>query len=67
MASYDNKIANGKALAAIKNALDGKSDSNHTHSAVTSSDNGLMISTDKTKLDGMEVATLAEVKTALGI
>lgn len=33
----------------------------------TTSSNGLMSSPDKTKLDGMVVATLSEFKTYLGI
>ena len=67
MASYDNKLVNGKALQAAKNAIDGKANLSHTHSAATASVNGMMAAADKSKLDGMEVATLAEVKTALGI
>ena len=67
MAAYDNKLVNGKALRAAKNAIDGKANSSHTHSVVTASANGMMAATDKSKLDSMEVATLAEVKAALGI
>lgn len=42
-------------------------DNNTTYNAVTTSANGLMIASDKVKLDAMELATLAEVKTYLGI
>ena len=42
-------------------------DNNTTYSAATTSANGLMSSSDKTKLNTMELATLAEVKTYLGI
>lgn len=42
-------------------------DNNTTYSVVTTSANGLMSATDKIKLDAMELATLAEVKTYLGI
>lgn len=42
-------------------------DNNTTYSVVTTSANGLMSASDKTKLDAMELATLAEVKTYLGI
>ena len=42
-------------------------DNNTTYSAATSSANGLMSSYDKSKLDTIELATLAEVKTYLGI
>lgn len=38
-----------------------------TYSAVTTSANGLMIASDKSKLDGMVLATVAEVETYLGI
>lgn len=37
----------------ITDALAGKSDSDHTHSAATTTANGLMSSTDKAKLDGI--------------
>ena len=37
----------------IKGLLDGKSDTAHTHSAATTSANGFMSSTDKSKLDGI--------------
>lgn len=42
-------------------------DNNTTYSVATTSANGLMSSTDKTKLDGMVLATVSEVKTYLGI
>lgn len=38
-----------------------------TYSAATQSADGLMSSTDKTKLDSVEIATLAETKAYLGI
>ena len=38
-----------------------------TYSAVTTSANGLMIASDKSKLDGMVFATITEVETYLGI
>ena len=37
----------------VKSALNGKANSTHTHSVATTSANGLMSSTDKTKLDGI--------------
>jgi hypothetical protein len=42
-------------------------DNNTTYSVATTSANGLMSSSDKTKFDTMELSTLAEVKTYLGI
>ena len=42
-------------------------DNNTTYSVATTSANGLMSSTDKTKLNAMELATLAEVENYLGI
>lgn len=42
-------------------------DNNTTYSAVTTSANGLMIASDKSKLDGMVLATVTEVEAYLGI
>ena len=42
-------------------------DNNTTYSVATTSANGLMSSTDKSKLDGMVLATVSEVETYLGI
>ena len=42
-------------------------DNNTTYSAVTTSANGLMIASDKVKLDGMVFATVSEVETYLAI
>lgn len=42
-------------------------DNNTTYNVVTTSANGLMSASDKVKLNSMELATLAEVKTYLGI
>lgn len=42
-------------------------DNNTTYSVVTTSANGLMSASDKTKLNAIELATLAEVQTYLGI
>lgn len=42
-------------------------DNNTTYSAATTSANGLMSASDKSKLDGMVLATVSEVKTYLGI
>lgn len=42
-------------------------DNNTTYSVVTTSANGLMIASDKSKLDGMELATVSEVETYLAI
>lgn len=39
----------------VAEGLSGKSDTNHTHSIATTSSNGFMSSTDKTKLDGIEL------------
>lgn len=38
-----------------------------TYDAATQSADGLMSSTDKAKLDGMEIATVAETSSYLGI
>lgn len=42
-------------------------DNNTTYSVATTSANGLMSSTDKSKLDGIVLATVSEVETYLGI
>lgn len=42
-------------------------DNNTTYSVVSTTANGLMSATDKVKLNAMELATLAEVQTYLGI
>lgn len=42
-------------------------DNNTTYGVVTTSANGLMIASDKSKLDGMVLATVSEVETYLGI
>lgn len=42
-------------------------DNNTTYSVATTSSNGLMSSSDKSKLDAVELATVTEVKTYLGI
>lgn len=42
-------------------------DNNTTYSVATTSANGLMSSSDKSKLDGMVMATVSEVETYLGI
>lgn len=42
-------------------------DNNTTYSVATASANGLMSAADKSKLDGMVLATVSEVKTYLGI
>lgn len=42
-------------------------DNNTTYNVVTTSANGLMSASDKVKLNSMELATIAEVKTYLGI
>ena len=44
---------------AIKSALDGKSNSSHTHNAATQSANGLMSAADKKKLDGIATGATA--------
>lgn len=50
----------------IYDALAGKADSDHTHSAATTTANGLMSSTDKAKLDGIATgANKTTVDTAL--
>lgn len=40
-------------VTGLQTALDGKSDTGHTHAAATTSVNGFMASTDKSKLDGI--------------
>ena len=62
--SHTHTIAN---VTNLQSTLDGKASSTHTHSAVTTSANGLMIASDKAKLDGMVVATVSEVETYLAI
>jgi hypothetical protein len=42
-------------------------DNNTTYSVATTSANGLMSASDKAKLNTMELATLAEVQSYLGI
>lgn len=50
----------------VQTQLNGKSASNHTHSAATTSANGYMSSTDKAKLNGVEAgATKTTVDSAL--
>ena len=51
----------------VDEAVSTKANSSHTHSAATTSANGLMSASDKSKLDGMEFATVSEVETYLGI
>ena len=73
---YDAKAIKGitrSGTTFIYTCMDGttgtftQQDNNTTYSAATTSANGLMSSADKTKLDTMELATLAEVQTYLGI
>lgn len=42
------------AMGALESVIDSKSDSTHTHTVATTSANGFMSSTDKTKLDSIE-------------
>ncbi len=49
----------------IKTALNGKSDTGHTHSAVTTSVNGFMSTSDKAKLDGLNTYYVSSVTTAM--
>lgn len=56
MASLKNIISDGgltELISKVKTALNGKSDTTHTHSLATASANGLMSSTDKIKLDSI--------------
>lgn len=62
--SHSHTISN---ITNLQTTLDGKSQTSHTHSVATTSANGLMSSSDKVKLDVMELATFAEVKSYLGI
>lgn len=57
------------ATAVVKSDITalGIPSTNTTYDNATSSANGLMPSTDKAKLDGMEIATVSEVETYLGI
>ena len=58
-------------LSTIKTYVDNiaatKASSGHTHSVATTSANGLMSASDKSKLDGMVLATVSEVETYLAI
>ena len=49
----------------IKTALNGKSNTGHTHSAVTTSVNGFMSTSDKAKLDGLNTYYVSSVTTAM--
>lgn len=49
----------------IKTALNGKSDTGHTHSGVTTSVNGFMSTSDKAKLDGLNTYYVSSVTTAM--
>lgn len=49
----------------IKTALNGKSDTGHTHSAVTTSVNGFMSTSDKAKLDGLNTYYVSSATTAM--
>lgn len=49
----------------IKTALNGKSDTGHTHSAVTTSVNGFMSTSDKAKLDRLNTYYVSSVTTAM--
>lgn len=51
----------------IQTQLNGKAASSHTHSAATTSTNGFMSASDKSKLDGIVFATVSEVETYLNI
>ena len=73
--SHNHIISN---IDGLQSALDGKAASSHnhggvyanashSHSAVTTSANGYMTASDKSKLDGMVLATVSEVETYLGI
>lgn len=52
---------------AIVTALAGKSDTNHTHSAATTSVAGFMSASDKTKLDGIATGATANTGTVTSI
>lgn len=49
----------------IKTVLNGKSDTGHTHSAVTTSVNGFMSTSDKAKLNGLNTYYVSSVTTAM--
>lgn len=49
----------------IKTALNGKSDTGHTHSAVTTSLNGFMSTSDKAKLDRLNTYYVSSATTAM--
>ena len=49
----------------IKTVLNGKSDTGHTHSAVTTSVNGFMSTSDKVKLDGLNTYYVSSATTAM--
>lgn len=73
---YDAKAIKGITRSGITftyTCMDGttgtftQQDNNTTYSVATTSANGLMSASDKSKLDGMVVATVSEVETYLGI
>lgn len=79
---YINSVENGAVTSSHKisgagattvttdtkgNIVITSTDNNTTYGVATTSANGLMSSTDKSKLDGMVLATVSEVETYLGI
>lgn len=79
---YINSVENGAVTSSHKisgagattvttdangNIVISSTDNNTTYSVATTSANGLMSSSDKSKLDGMVLATVSEVETYLGI
>lgn len=54
LGNVDNTSDQNKPISdAMQEALDGKSNSGHTHAAVTTTAKGLMLAADKAKLDGV--------------
>lgn len=72
----DTEVSN--KVATLTAAIDGKSDSGHSHDDVyyteteidnkvaTSNANGFMSSTDKVQIDSIEISTTSEIQTYLG-
>ena len=51
----------------LQQAIDGKADKAHVHENATVTKAGFMSAEDKAKLDSLEVATVVETKTYIGI
>lgn len=61
--SHNHVISN---VDGLQTALNSKAKSGHTHRVATSNANGFMSSTDKVKIDSIEISTTSEIQTYLG-